>query len=442
MNLRDEYESKRVDDAGLSFVKDGALVCVNGATGFPNRFMQSLAANGQKLHGVRLFHPMRREVLALTPDPTSAALEDHIFHVSDFTYDAPVRDAIRAGRASYRPAHGSDSGKRFPYDIDVFVTSAAPMDAHGYFNLGAFGGWVPDFLPKTKRLVLEINPAQPQVFGDNTVHISRVDGLFEVDYELVQLPQANATRSEVEERIARHVVELVEDGATLQVGAGNLPEAVVLQLASSGVKDLGVHTEAYFDWVIRLTETGVITNARKTLDCGKMMAALAIGSSRLHRFVDRNPGVAMRPISYVNDPRTIAQGHRPVSINATLQVDLQGQCASEGFGHLHHSGLGGQWNFHYGASLADDGKGIIAVPSTAKNGTVSRIVPMLPAGTAVSIPRNDIHYVVTEYGAVDLRGKSLDDRARLLISIAHPAFRESLERAARDELRTLSHRSS
>ncbi|MDQ8030758.1 MAG: acetyl-CoA hydrolase/transferase C-terminal domain-containing protein, partial [Bordetella sp.] len=237
--------------------------------------------------------------------------------------------------------------------------------------------------------------------------------------------------------MAAHVAALIDDGATLQVGAGSLPEAVVQLLATGGAKDLGVHTEAYFDWVVKLTEAGVINNARKNLDRGRMMAAMAIGSSRLHRFIDRNPRAWFGPFSYVNDVRTIAAGHRPVSINATLQVDLMGQCASEGFGPLHHSGIGGQWNFHYGAALADDGKGIMALPSTARGGTVSRIVATLAAGTAVSIPRNDIHWVVTEYGAADLRGKSLRERARLLVSIAHPRFRESLERAARDELHLL-----
>jgi 4-hydroxybutyrate CoA-transferase len=437
VSLQARYEALRVTDDGLSFVRDGALVYVNGATGFPNRFVRSLSAAATGFKGVRLFHPMRRAVLDLAPDPTAPALGGHLFHVSDFSYDEPVRAAIRDGRAAYRPHHASDSGRRFPYDIDLFVTSAAPMDAHGYFNLGAFGGWVGDFLPRARKLVLEINPAQPRIHGQNHVHIDQVAGLFEVDYPLVELPQSGAVPSEVERRIASHVVPLIEDGATVQVGAGSLPEAVIQQLAGGGAKDLGVHTEAYFDWVVRLTETGVVTNARKTLDRGHMMAAMAIGSKRLMAFVDRNPAVWVRPFSYVNDPRTIAQGHKPVSINATLQIDLQGQCASEGFGHLHHSGLGGQWNFHYGAGLADDGKGIMAMPSTARGGTISRIVPMLAAGTAVSIPRNDIHWVVTEYGAVDLRGRSLDERARRLISIAHPDFRESLERAAREELRVL-----
>jgi 4-hydroxybutyrate CoA-transferase len=430
----DAYRSKVLHDDGASLVSDGMLVYVNGANGFPNRFVAALSRRATTLRNVRLFHPMRRETLPLRPDPCAPELADHLFHVSDFTYDDPVRTAIQQGRAGYRPIHASESGRRFPYEIDLLVAGATTMDAHGFFNFGAFGGWVQDFLPRARRVVLEVNPRQPRVFGDNYIHIDRVAGLVEADDPLIELPQAGAQPTEIERRIAEHVAGLIEDGATLQVGAGSLPEAVVTLLRTGGAKDLGVHTEAYFDWVHRLHEAGVITNARKRLDRGKMMAAMAFGSNALYAFIDQNPIVQVRPFSYVNDPRTIAQGHKPVSINATLQVDLQGQCASEGFGILHHSGIGGQWNFHYGASLADDGKGIIALPSTAKGGTISRIVPSLTPGSMISISRNEIHWIVTEHGAVELRGRSTDERARLLISIADPTFREELERAAREDL--------
>lgn len=431
------YRGKLLQDAGAGLLADGQVIYVNGATCFPNRFMQELSRKASGLDGIRLFHPMRREILPLTPDPCAAELEGHIFHVSDFTYDEAVRRAVREGRAAYRPTHGSDGGRRFPYGIDLLVTGATPMDRHGFFNLGAFGGWIRDFLPKAKRIVLEVNPLQPCVYGDNYIHIDQVDGIVEGEYGMIELPQSAGEPDDVERRIAAHVAALVEDGSTLQVGAGTLPEAVVKQLVDSGKRDLGVHTEAFFDWVIDLYEAGVITNARKNVDRGKMVAAMAIGSRRLYEFLDRNPAVHIGPFTYVNDPKTIARGYRPVSINATLQVDLMGQCASEGFGTLHHGGIGGQWNFHYGAGQADDGKGVMTLPSTAKAGTISRIVPTLGAGTSVSIPRNDIHWVVTEHGAVDLRGKPLDERARLLISIAHPAFREELERAARTELHLL-----
>ncbi|MBE0592855.1 MAG: acetyl-CoA hydrolase/transferase family protein [Gemmatimonadales bacterium] len=437
MDIAASYREKKLADQGVGLLADDTVIYVNGASSLPNRFLQMLSSRADRHRGIRLYHPMRREVLNLDPDPCDARLADHLFHVSDFTYDETIRRAIHEGRASYRPCHASDGGKRFPHDIDLLVAGATPMDAHGFFNLGAFGGWILDFLPRARRIVLEVNESQPHVYGDNYIHISKVDGLIEGSYPIVELPQSAGEATEVERRIASHVVDLIEDGSTLQVGAGTLPEAIVRQLVSAGVRDLGVHTEAYFDWVAPLFEAGIITNARKSIDRGKMIAAMAIGSSALYRFIDRNPAVAVRAFSYVNDPRTIAQGHKPVSINATLQVDLQGQCASEGFGPLHHGGIGGQWNFHYGASLSDQGRAIMALPSTARGGSISRIVPTLPAGTAVSIPRNDIHWVVTEFGAVELRGKALDERARLLISVAHPSFREELERAAREQLRVL-----
>ena len=432
-----EYRDKLLTDDALSLVQDHGVVYVNGATSFPNRFVQSLARRADRLTGVRLFHPMRREVLPLEPDPCAPALADHLFHVSDFTYDEVVRQAIHDGRAAYRPSHASTGGHRFPYPIDVLVTSAAPMDRHGFFNLGAFGGWIRDFLPRARRIVLEVNPQQVRVFGDNYLHISQVAGVIEASYPLVELPQSGPAPGAVETRIAAHIASLIEDGATLQVGAGSLPEAVVRQLAGGAIRELGVHTEAYFDWIAPLYEAGIITNSRKTLDRGVMIAAMAIGSSNLYRFIDENPAVQIRAFSYVNDPRTIAQGHRPISINATLQIDLQGQCASESFGTRHVGGIGGQWDFHFGASLSDSGKGIIALPSTAKDGTISRIVPTLTPGSSVSISRNDTHWVVTEHGAVELRGRPLDERARLLISIADPKFRDELHRAAREQLKVL-----
>lgn len=262
----DTYRSKLLHDDGASLVEDGMLVYANGATGFPNRFVAALARRAGSLRGVRLFHPMRREVLPLRPDPCAPELADHLFHVSDFTYDDPVRDAIRQGRAAYRPIHASESGRRFPYEIDLLVAGAAPMDAHGFFNFGAFGGWVQDFLPRARRVVLEVNPRQPRVFGDNDIHVDRIAGIVEADDPLIELPQAGAQPSAIEQRIAAHVAALVEDGATLQVGAGSLPEAVVNLLRTGGAKDLGVHTEAYFDWVHVLYEAGIVTNARKRLD--------------------------------------------------------------------------------------------------------------------------------------------------------------------------------
>ncbi|HVV41929.1 MAG TPA: acetyl-CoA hydrolase/transferase C-terminal domain-containing protein [Nitrobacter sp.] len=429
-----EYRDKRLSDRGRVLLADNMTVYVNGATGLPNTFMQMLASEASALRGIRLCHPMRREVMALDPDPVAPTLAENIFHISDYTYDESIRRAVHEGRASYRPIHSSDGGRHFPYSIDVLVGAAAPMDRHGYFNLGPFGGWMMDFLTHARKVVLEVNPQQPVVFGDNYVHISQIDGIIEADYPIIEIRQSESIFGDTERAIARNVAALVEDGATVQAGVGSLPDAIAKTLMSDGHRDLGVHTESLFDWVVDLYTAGVVTNTHKGQNVGKMTAAMAIGSRALYEFIDRNPCVELQRFSYVNDPMVIARNHKPVSINATLQVDLSGQCASEGFGPRHHGGIGGQWNFHYGASLAPDGKGIIALPSTARKGSVSRIVPSLTAGSAVSITRNDIHYVVTEYGVADLRGRPLDERAKLLIGIAHPRFRDELARAAREVL--------
>lgn len=429
-----QYQAKIAMDSGRSLLADGITIYTNGATGLPNVFMRMLAKEAGAFRSMRLCHPMRREVEPLTPDPMGPELAGSIFHLSDYTYDEPVRRAIRDGRAAYRPSHSSDGGRYFPYPIDLLVVAVAPMDKHGYFNLGAFGGWASDFIHRARKLIVEVNPCQPVVYGENYVHLTQVGAVIEANYDIIEIPQSSTTPSETERMIARHVATLVEDGATVQAGAGSLPDAIAKLLMDSGHRDLGVHTEALFDWVVPLYRAGIITNARKRQNAGKMTSAMAIGSRELYAFIDRNPGVQFQPFSYVNDPQIIAGNHKPVSINATLQVDLSGQCASEGFGTQHHGGIGGQWNFHYGASLAQGGKGIVALPSTARNGTISRIVPSLTAGSAVSLTRNDIHFVVTEYGAAELRGLPLDERARLLIGIAHPHFREELARAAHDDL--------
>ena len=434
--MRDAYARKRLrEDQVLEFLQDGATVYVNGGTGLPNRFMQVLGGNAGRFAGMRLCHPMRREAMALSPDPCAVELQDSLYHVSDFTFDKPVREAIRAGRASFRPIQPNLAARHFPYEIDLLVASTSPMDDKGYFSLGAFGGWIRDFIGLAKSIVLEVNPRQPRVHGDNFIHLDRIAGVLEADYALVGIEQSGAVAGANEQAIAHHVASIVEDGATLQVGAGQVPDAVVKLLVDSGRRDIGIHSEAMSDWAVDLHEAGILTNARKTANRGKTVAAMIFGSERLYRFIDDNPAVEVHPTSHVNDPEVIARNHRPVSINTTIMIDLFGQCASESIGPLHYSGTGGQWNFHYGASLAPEGRAVMALQSTSRGGTASRIVPTLPPGSIVSIPRNDLHYVATEHGIQDMRGISMEERARRLIALADPRYREALERAARDELK-------
>lgn len=438
------YASKLLaGEAVLDLIRDGDFIYVNGGPGLPNRFMQMLLANATRFSELRLGSPMRRETLPLQPDPTAPELEGHIFCISDFTYEQATREAVRDGRAAFRPNHPTDAARHFPWDIDLLVAAAAPMDKHGFFSLGAFGGWIVDFLSRAKKIVLEVNPGQPRLYGPNLVHVNDIAGVIEADYSLVTIQQqaASSGPSAAERALAEHVAGVIKDGATIQVGAGQMPDVIINCLIASGRRDIGIHTEAVFDWLVPLYEAGVITNARKTLHKGKVVCSCAAGSEKLYEFLDNNPAVEMHPISYTNDPRVIAQNFRQVSINATIQVDLFGQCASETIGPLHYSGTGGQWNFHYGAALAEEGCGVMTMLSTAKNDTISRIVPTLPVGSVVSIPRNDLHYLATEHGIVNLKGHTVEERARRLISIAAPRFRDELEKAARDDLRLFARRS-
>jgi len=435
------HKEKVRDAAGiLALINDGSTVVTNGGSGLPNRFFQILAENATMFRDVRLCHPMRREALPIVPELMAEANEGHIFHVSDFSFDRPVIEAIREGRAVYRPNHPTDSGRFFPYDVDTLVVTVSAMDEHGYFSLGAFGGWIQSFMAKAKQLVVEVNPQQPRVLGNCQVHVSRVDAILEADYPLPKIELSGLIATGEEKAIARHVAAIVRDGATIQIGAGVIPDAVLKLLKDAGYKDLGFHSEAMFDGVADLYEAGVITNARKTLHKDKFIYALAFGSQRIYDFIDNNPAMEMHDIAYVADPRVICTNFRPFSVNATIQVDLMGQCASETFGSQHYSGVGGQWNFHYGTSLAEEGRAVITLLSTAKQGSLSRIVPVLPLGSAVSISRNDIQYVATEYGIANLKGRTLEERARALIALAHPKFREELERSARDDLKVLPRR--
>lgn len=439
MSVGDSYRRKlRSDMAALDLIRDGDTVVCGAGPGLPNRFLQVLAENATRFRDVTLVHAMRRETLPLSPELTAAENEGHVFHVSDYSFDRPVIEAVRAGRATYRPNHPTDSGRFFPYRLDVLVLTVSPMDKHGHFSLGAFGGWIASFVPKATAIVLEVNRHQPRVLGSCLVHIDDVAAVFEADYPLTSIELSGTVPTPQERAVAGHIAGLVQDGATIQAGVGQIPDLMLKLLKDTGVKDLGLHSEAMFDAVADLYEAGIITNRRKTVNKGKFTFALVVGSKRIYDFIDDNMSAEMHDIAYVADPRVISQNYRPFSVNATILVDLAGQCCSESIGTQHYSGVGGQWNFHYGTSIGEEGRGVMTLMSTGRG--QSRIVPVLPAGSAVSISRNDVHYVATEHGAVELKGYTLEDRARRLISIAAPEFREELERAARDDLRVLPRR--
>lgn len=434
----DQLTNKRMDlEQAVATLEPGGSVLLNSAASFPMRFVEGVVSEGDRLAPMTIMHAMRREPWELTVDYVN---DPNFVHVSDFTFDVPIREAVREGRAEFRPNHpheGAATLARVLDDSYVFVSAASPPDSHGYFSLGPFGGWGIPFVRngKAKRILLEVNPHQPRVQGDVSLHISQIDGYFDVEYPL----RADALSIEptpTETSIAENVVSLIEDESTLQFGAGVVPDQIAKLLVKDEKRHLGIHSEAIFDSVVELVEAGVVDNSAKSIHRGKCLVSMSLGSPRLYDFLNDNPAVDMRPMSYVNDPHVIAQNHKQVAINAAVQIDLLGQVASETIGPVHYSGTGGQWEFIFGASHSPGGKGIIVLPSTAKSGSISTITGGLASGTAVTVPRNDVDYVVTEHGIASLKGHTMSNRARQLIAIAHPDFRADLENQAK-ELRIL-----
>jgi acyl-CoA hydrolase len=280
-------------------------------------------------------------------------------------------------------------------------------------------------------VILELNRFQPRVLGQVTISLDDVTDYYEKDYELTQISLSENVPTDTEIRIADNVAELIPNGATIQLGIGAIPDVVSRRLIEARKENLGIHSENFSDTFVDLLEAGVIDNSRKTDYRGVSVCALAVATDRAYRFLDDNPGVAMLPMHFVNDPQTIARNPTPIAVNATLAVDLTGQCASETIGAAHYSGTGGQWEFIHGANHSKDGRGILTLASTAKGGAISTIATMLAPGSAVTIPRNDAPTIVTEYGVADLRGRSIRDRANSLIAIAHPKFRDKLRHEAR-----------
>ena len=303
----------------------------------------------------------------------------------------------------------------------LVLAAASEIDAHGYFSLGTQADYVSSFIGKVP-FFLEVNKQMPRTFGSNQIHISQIEGYITVDYPLHEIPIPHVT--DTDRRIGLLITEQIEDGSTIQTGIGAIPNAVISLLASH--KNLGIHTELLSDGVIDLVETGVVNGIEKKTYPGKIVTTFALGTQQLYDFLHENPVVEFLPVEVVNDPREIAKEDHMISINATTEVDFFGQCASETIGGNYYSSTGGQADFAQGASLAKKGKGFICLHSTAKNGALSKIRPHLTPGSVVSTSKNDVDRIVTEYGVAELRGKSIAQRTRALINIAHPKFRDEL----------------
>ena len=426
MQTRDLYQQKRTTAAeAIRHVKNGDFVVVPTGVGEPPSLLAALSEQRLDFFDVKV-----GQILAMRKygylDPETV---DHIRHVA-FFYGGATRAGGQAGWVDFIPNYFSEIPaqiERGQMAADVVFSMASPMDEQGFFALSLGADYTMAAVAKARAVVLEVNPNVPYAFGECRVHISQVTALIESDEPVLEvgLPKIGP----VQEAIGKYVADMIEDGSTLQIGYGGIPDAVVMQLTHK--HDLGIHTEMIGDGILSLVECGAVTNRRKNYLPGKMVATFALGSKKLYRFMERNPMLEMHPVNFTNDPALAGLNDNMVAINATLQIDLLGQCGSESLGSSPFSGTGGQSDFVRAANRSRGGKAFIVVPSTARNDSISRIVPVLAPGTHVSTSKNDINYVVTEYGVAQLRGKSAKQRAKELIGIAHPAFREELTAQAR-----------
>lgn len=423
---RSSYDSlRRAPDEVVSLIRDGDHIVVPLAAGEPPRLLEALSEGRERLNGVTVAQLLPTHAVSYFDSDTA----HHVRHSSWFL-GGPARTGAREGWIDVVPMHFSEVPallRRGDLTCDVVFALASPMDAHGFFSLGLSPAYTMAAIERARVIVLEVNPNVPFCAGECHVHLSQVSAIVEDDRPLIA--GAAATIGDVEREIARHIADHIPDGATLQIGIGAIPDAVVAQLSSKN--DLGIHTEMLGEGILSLLESGVVTNRRKNVHPGKLIATFALGTRRLYDFMDRNPGVEMHPVDETNTPWLAGRNDTLRSINSSLQVDLIGQCGSESLGHVPYSGTGGQSDFVRAANISRDGKSFIALPSTAKGGTLSRIVPTLAAGTHVTTGKNDVDHVVTEFGVARLRGRSVRERAALLIEIAHPDFREELREQAK-----------
>ncbi len=383
-----------------------------------------MTARAPDLQAVQIY-----QLITLGPAPYAEPECEGSFYVHAMFVGPNVRQAVNEGRADYTPVFFSDLPALFStgfLKIDVCLFSASPPDSDGFMSLGVSLDCSLAAKKHAAVTLVEVNRQMPRTFGHNRIHVSEVDAIVEADHPLPLLHNENP--GETEFKIGRNVASLVEDGATIQTGIGGIPNAVLQCLKDKS--NLGVHTEMFSDGVVELVEAGVITNALKTLAPGKLAVSFAMGSRKLYDFLNENEMVEFFPTDWTNDPRIIAENHKMTAINAALQIDLTGQICADSIGTYVYSGCGGQVDFVRGASHSSGGKAIIALESTARGGTISRIVPTLNQGAGVVTSRADAHYVVTEYGIANLHGLNMKQRLRALVEIAHPDFRAELEEQA------------
>jgi acetyl-CoA hydrolase len=430
MTWKETYNSKVVTaDEAVRAIKSGDRVFMTGNCSVPHRVLNALVQYAPDLENVELCQALT----VAGSEYVAPEMEGHI-RVNSVFISANVRKAIQDGRADFTPVMLSEvpllfKNKIRPLDVALIHTSAP--DRNGYCSYGVETGLTKSAAESAKIIIAQVNQRMPRLHGDTLIHVKDMDYIVPVDDALAELPMDNGEKDDVVEKIAGFIAERIPDGATMQLGIGGIPNAVLGFLKDK--KDLGVHSELFSDGIIDLVESGVITGARKSIHKHKIIAGFLLGTQRLWDWVDDNPIIELHCTEYVNHPFTIAQNDRMVAINSAIEIDLTGQVCADSIGTKFFSGVGGQVDFIFGASMSKDGLPIIALPSTAtlRDGTtISRIVPMLKPGAGVVTTRNHIRFIATEFGMVDLYGRTIRERTNLLISIAHPDFRHDLRKQA------------
>lgn len=423
MRWEEIYKSRLTTaEKAVQHIRSGDRVVVGHASGSPEILLKAMVDNKEAYENVEIVH-----MVAMGPSeyclPENSS---HFVHNSLFA-GGTSRKAIHDGRAGFTPSHFSQIPRLFTEKIlpvDVTLCMVSPPDEHGFCSFGISVDYTKPAAESSKLVIAEVTPHMPRTLGDAFIHVSKIDHIVECDSKPIVLQPPKI--SEIDEKIGGYCAELINDGACLQLGIGAVPDSILGFLKDK--KDLGIHTEMFSDGVVDLVNEGVITCARKNFHRNKMVATFFMGTEKLYNFVHNNPIVEMFTVDYTNNPSIVARNDNVVSINSALQVDLTGQACSESIGYKQFSGTGGQADFIRGAAWSRGGRSILAFHSTAAKGTLSRIVPHLDEGAVVTTTRTDIHFVVTEYGIADMRGKSVPERAKALINIAHPDFKEELSK--------------
>lgn len=428
MSVSDTFKS-RVTTAqeAVRHIPSDSRVYLGGGAGVPQALDHAMVERAGELRNVEVV-----SVLSFAGSEHLAPQYASSFRHRGLFLGENARKAVNAGRADYTPIFLSEIPRLFrdgTLPVDVALIQVSPPDEHGFCSFGCEVGCTKPAAQAAATVIAEVNSRMPRVLGDSFIHVSKLDAIVETNYALPEAAQGGF--SETHKRIGALVTDLIPDGATLQLGIGSIPDAVLFHLKDK--RDLGIHSELFSDGVIDLVERGVITNEKKTLHPGKIIAGFLFGSQALYEFVHDNALIELHPTDYVNDPFIIAQNDSMIAINSAIEVDLTGQVCADSIGPRFYSGIGGQVDFVRGAARSRGGKPIIALPATAKDDQVSRIVPQLKPGAGVVTSRGDVHYIVTEFGIASLHGKSIRERACELIKIAHPNFREELERYAHEQ---------